>query len=1335
MAGKSEYVPDAKNTLWRRQEQLKRWDISDTNKESDRPRNTAESRVKFDDGCVFLAACSSCDTDEVNRLLSVGADINTTNVDGLTALHQACIDNNVKMVKFLVEHGANINASDNEGWTALHATASCGSVEMAKFLVEKGARLDAVSNDSELPVDLAEEKKMKILLMELMDKHGIDADTARNEELQLMTRDANAWVKSGSYNEMPHPKTGALALHIAAAKGYVEVIRLLLKAGADINARDNDGWTPLHAAAHWGQAEACKILAHNFASMTATNANGETPIDVSTPELVQLLEELHKKQESSNIGLNDDIIRTNASSLRRSSIIRMSSERKQDVVAKTADDERRQIDGVLRTSSVDELEEEQLHDEEDEEDEEDDDEETESTDENDKSSVEESSEAANVCGAKPIIEVTVNGAVNDDIHKATEQKFAQSKGNAIASESCSDAEDKLKTTVTKSASISSVDSLGIGPSRAIPNTSDLVAVPSTITSTPSTTNSLSAVDTRQAVTKNDVETIKPTVNDAFAKERLTVSSEEPVVMRRSSVNIGGNVPSTGVSSNTLQQTPATDGRSKSLNVLMDSGSTGAGGSREGVSRAGLSRPSAVREDKDTGLVTSLNVAATSDGISSNSLSRSTVGRTSSVQVTSSIAVTPAIVSSLSPLTPLTRVASLLSRHEPLQRRPYKSVFSNTDDESKSRASGLTALTSSLSRQTPLAGDSPNLIPRSSATSNPITNMSSLMTPTLMTSALSGTAPPTGTGVTSAPTSTVPSTGTGITSAVLAPTSCAPSVGPGVTSTASAPTSTVPPSAASITSAPTSTVPSTGTSVTSTVPAPTSTVPPPGASVASAMLAQLSYAQPSVEQLRRRREADELANAGASNGTQEALTSASSGPAGTHHLLSSSTIAKLAALANTPRRSIEMPKRDEEKEVERKARAKRARETRRSTQGVTKEDLVKAEEALEAADNSETPSSDTDITLSSSTDVVQQLAINSSKPPEFVSVRKSRDRLVKTTDDDYTVDSVQTVASLIRPATAALSTTDAGETATLSATGNTVTTSVSNTVVSAVSSLPSSSRMSAYRSKYLQEKEQEELRRKQASEEITKAQQVPDGTSKQRPETEPDLEDPSQKSSAIRARRKRDSRRSTGKICADDIQDLLMADDDEDEDDDKHSEAGKSLEDFKSSSETCEPNRAPVSRITTDTTSVNPTSRYMSTRSQHQSSVTDATVGATTSVPVIGSAALARPEPDYKVLYEAERAANDRLRKELKQLIQELTQLRSELDALKSSASRPSGSSLAATTTGNVDRRAAFQEKRVLDKKIAELEEQLKVVETMKADNQRLKDENGALIRVISKLSK
>lgn len=48
-------------------------------------------------------------------------------------------------------------------------------------------------------------------------------------------------------------------------------VRVLLQAGADVDAKDVDGWTPLHAAAHWAEEEACQLLADNMCNMVAKN--------------------------------------------------------------------------------------------------------------------------------------------------------------------------------------------------------------------------------------------------------------------------------------------------------------------------------------------------------------------------------------------------------------------------------------------------------------------------------------------------------------------------------------------------------------------------------------------------------------------------------------------------------------------------------------------------------------------------------------------------------------------------------------------------------------------------------------------------------------------------------------------------------------------------------------------------------------------------------------------------------------------------------------------------------------------------------------------------------
>eukprot|EP00092_Neocalanus_flemingeri_P058209 GFUD01069323.1.p1 GENE.GFUD01069323.1~~GFUD01069323.1.p1 ORF type:complete len:897 (-),score=234.98 GFUD01069323.1:825-3515(-) len=286
------------SALMKRAEQLKRWQDSETFREPSEPKRKSSRRVGFSDGCVFLAACAAGDREEVKVLLGRGADIDTANVDGLTALHQACIDDNLDMVEFLVANGADVNRGDNEGWTPLHATASCGFLSIAKFLLDHGANVAAVNNDGELAIDISESDEMEDLLQKEIDVRQINCEDARNKEEQCMLDDARDWYNSGNFGDRAHAKTGATALHVAAAKGYIKVINLLIQAGSEINQQDFDGWTPLHAAAHWAQREACEMLAENYVNMDIKNCVGQTPFDVADPDVLRLLEELKKKQNT-----------------------------------------------------------------------------------------------------------------------------------------------------------------------------------------------------------------------------------------------------------------------------------------------------------------------------------------------------------------------------------------------------------------------------------------------------------------------------------------------------------------------------------------------------------------------------------------------------------------------------------------------------------------------------------------------------------------------------------------------------------------------------------------------------------------------------------------------------------------------------------------------------------------------------------------------------------------------------------------------------------------------------------------------------------------------------
>jgi len=113
-----------------------------------------------------------------------------------------------------------------DGFTALHFAGFFGKPEAAKTLIEAGAEVSAYSTN----------------------------------DLQVQ------------------------ALHSAAAGRHIEVCRVLIAAGADVNATQRHGFTPLHAAAQHGDVELVELLLSAGADPSAVTDDGASPADIADGE-------------------------------------------------------------------------------------------------------------------------------------------------------------------------------------------------------------------------------------------------------------------------------------------------------------------------------------------------------------------------------------------------------------------------------------------------------------------------------------------------------------------------------------------------------------------------------------------------------------------------------------------------------------------------------------------------------------------------------------------------------------------------------------------------------------------------------------------------------------------------------------------------------------------------------------------------------------------------------------------------------------------------------------------------------------------------------------------
>lgn len=338
-------TPDRlKHAKKRRNQQMKRWanyerqlekESSKKRKQSSNQRGHGgrKQRVKFIHNIMLLEAAARNDIDEVRKLLMAGVSPNITNEDGLTALHQCCIDDNEEMLKLLLEFGAKVNAKDSEQWTPLHAAATCGHVHLCKILIDKGAELLAVNADGNMPYDICEDEVALDYIETEMAKRGVtqeEIDEKRIETERQMLEDLKKWVADGRDLDRDfRDPNGATPLHIAAANGYIDVLEFLLDHHVSLHIRDYDSWLPIHAAACWLQTEVLEILVKNGADLDAKTKNGETAFDLAEdPDVKQKILDLKDELESHRASKSMDHIKGHRRSVNpRSASIRRTSMR------------------------------------------------------------------------------------------------------------------------------------------------------------------------------------------------------------------------------------------------------------------------------------------------------------------------------------------------------------------------------------------------------------------------------------------------------------------------------------------------------------------------------------------------------------------------------------------------------------------------------------------------------------------------------------------------------------------------------------------------------------------------------------------------------------------------------------------------------------------------------------------------------------------------------------------------------------------------------------------------------------------------------------------------
>ena len=204
-----------------------------------------------DQNTPLMIAITFDQSDVTKALINGGAKLDLKNKDGTTALISAAFFGQPEVVKLLLEKGADINAKNNTGSTALASAEA--PWELAKGILDFLSAI--VYGPAGVAVDYERVKAGRPVCAQILREAGGNAaapagggtliDAVYNEDLAAVKK----LIAEGANVNMRKADDGSTPLHVAVFVCNIEIVKVLLAAKADVNAKDNKGQTPVFLTA------------------------------------------------------------------------------------------------------------------------------------------------------------------------------------------------------------------------------------------------------------------------------------------------------------------------------------------------------------------------------------------------------------------------------------------------------------------------------------------------------------------------------------------------------------------------------------------------------------------------------------------------------------------------------------------------------------------------------------------------------------------------------------------------------------------------------------------------------------------------------------------------------------------------------------------------------------------------------------------------------------------------------------------------------------------------------------------------------------------------------